>query len=56
MRPSSRTAGGFHLEVRYGIRHIEARTAAGVEDARELFRELVRRHKIEVVRQMAPPP
>ena len=45
----SRTADGFRLEVRYGIRQIEARTAANVEDARELFREQVRRHKIEAV-------
>ena len=51
----SRTDDGFRLEVRYGIRHIESRTATDVNEARELFRELVRRHKTQEVREMAAP-
>ena len=46
-------ADGIRLEVRYGIREVESRTAADVDEARELFRELVRRHKIQEVRQTA---
>lgn len=48
----TRTADGFRLEVRYGIRSVEVQAAADVDEARELFRELVGRHKIEEVREV----